>query len=66
VMFTNDSDGLLLLTEVARRARVSLSTVRYWVATRKLPSVRPGRRRMVRHADLERFLLGGQHAVEAR
>ena len=46
----------LLLTEVAAESRVSLSTVRHWIATGKLASVRPGRRRMVRRVDLERLL----------
>jgi excisionase family DNA binding protein len=48
----------LLLTECAEHARVPLSTVRHWIATGKLPSVRPGRRRMVRRADLDAFLAG--------
>jgi excisionase family DNA binding protein len=46
----------LLLTECAEFARVSLSTIRRWIATRRLRSVRPGRRRMVRRDDLEAFL----------
>lgn len=46
----------LLLEEVAEETRTSLSTVRYWIATGKLASVRPGRRRLVRRADLEAFL----------
>jgi len=48
----------LLLTECAEHARVPLSTVRHWIATGKLPSVRPGRRRMVRRTDLDAFLAG--------
>jgi excisionase family DNA binding protein len=47
---------LLLLEEVAREARVSVSTVRFWIAAKKLPSVRPGRRRLVKRADLNVFL----------
>ena len=47
---------LLLLEEVAREARVSTETVRYWIRTRKLASVRPGRRRLVRRDTLDRFL----------
>jgi excisionase family DNA binding protein len=46
----------LLLEEVAEETRTALSTVRHWIATGKLPSTRPGRRRLVRRADLERFL----------
>lgn len=49
---------LLLLVEVAEIARVSIETVRYWIKQGKLPSIRPGRRRLVRRADLETFLGG--------
>jgi excisionase family DNA binding protein len=47
---------LLLLEEVAKFARVSTDTVRFWIRSGKLPSVRPGRRRMVARGVLERFL----------
>jgi excisionase family DNA binding protein len=50
--------ALLLLEEVARELRVSVSTVRHWIAVGKLPSVRPGRRRMVRRLELEAFVAG--------
>jgi excisionase family DNA binding protein len=46
----------LFLEEVAAETRATLSTVRHWIAVGKLPSVRPGRRRLVRRIDLERFL----------
>jgi excisionase family DNA binding protein len=46
----------LFLTECAAHARVPVSTVRHWIAIGRLPSVRPGRRRMVRREDLEAFL----------
>jgi excisionase family DNA binding protein len=46
----------LLLSEIAEETRTPLSTVRHWIATGKLPSVRPGRRRLVRRADLDAFL----------
>jgi excisionase family DNA binding protein len=55
----NERSQLLLLDEVAREARVSLSTVRFWIGAGKLPSVRPGRRRLVRRADLDAFLNNG-------
>jgi excisionase family DNA binding protein len=54
----NERSQLLLLDEVAREARVSLSTVRFWIGAGKLPSVRPGRRRLVRRSDLDAFLNG--------
>jgi excisionase family DNA binding protein len=46
----------LLLEEIAEETRTPLSTVRHWIATGKLPSVRPGRRRLVRRVDLDAFL----------
>lgn len=57
-------DDLLLLEEVAARARVSISTVRHWIATGKLESVRPGRRRLIRAADLRDFLERDGSALE--
>jgi len=50
---------LLLVEEVAAICRVPVSTVRYWLFVGKLPSVRPGRRRLVREDELERFLARG-------
>jgi excisionase family DNA binding protein len=49
-------NDLLLLSEVAAEARVSVSTVRHWIRVGKLRAVRPGRRRMVRRVDLDAFL----------
>jgi excisionase family DNA binding protein len=51
-----NGDRLLLLTEVAQITRAPVSTVRFWVATGKLQSIRPGRRRLVRSSDLACFL----------
>lgn len=51
----NEGD-LLRLEEVAQLARVSISSVRHWIKTGRLPSIRPGRRRMVLRRDFERFL----------
>lgn len=43
-----DKHGLLLLEEAAYLARVSTSTIRHWVATKKLiGTVRVGKRRLV-------------------
>lgn len=52
---TNDGD-LLRLEDVAELARVSVSTVRHWIKTGRLASLRPGRRRLVQRAEFERFL----------
>jgi excisionase family DNA binding protein len=46
----------LLLPEVAEYTRVPISTVRHWIATGKLTSVRVGKRRLVRLSDLEAFV----------
>lgn len=46
----------LLLEEVAEETRSPVSTVRHWIATKRLASVRPGRRRLVHRADLAAFL----------
>lgn len=54
---TNRNDWLVL-EEVATIARVSIETVRFWLRrpNRRLPSVRPGKRRLVRRSDLDAFL----------
>ena len=49
-------DDLLFLDEVARQVRVSIESVRHWIKAGRLPSIRPGKRRMVRRGDLEVFL----------
>lgn len=46
----------LLLEEIAEETRTPLSTVRHWIAQGKLPSVRPGRRRLVKRTDLDAFM----------
>lgn len=48
---------LLRLEEVARIARVSISSVRHWIKTGRLPSIRPGRRRLVQRSALDSFLV---------
>ena len=52
-------DDILLIPEVARVARASESTVRWWIATGRLRSFRPGRRRLIRRSDLESFIERG-------
>jgi len=46
----------LLLSEVAEITRTSIDSVRGWLRSGRLPSVKPGRRRLVRREELERFL----------
>lgn len=59
-------DDLLFLDEVARRARVSVESVRHWIKAGRLPSIRPGKRRMVLRGDLETFLGRNRTGVEAK
>lgn len=49
-------DEWLLIHEVAEIARVSPETVRFWIKKNRLPSVRPGRWRLVRRDVLDAFL----------
>ena len=56
---TEKAREFLLLEEVARECRAPLASVRHWIATGRLPSIRPGRRRLVSRADLDQFLTAG-------
>jgi excisionase family DNA binding protein len=55
---------LLLIPEVADLARVSIATVRYWIASGRLPSLRPGRRVLVRLAALQKFLADAERGAK--
>jgi len=57
-------DEWLLINEVAKIARVSPDTVRFWIKTGRLRSVRPGRRRLVRRDVLDAFLSPGGAPVK--
>lgn len=46
----------LSLEQAAKRACVSVSTIRHWIRVRNLPSRRPGRRRLIDLATLDRFI----------
>lgn len=52
----DETSEFLLLEEVARRCRVPVSSVRHWIKSGRLESVRFARRRLVRRADLELFI----------
>lgn len=54
---------LLFLSEAAAIARVSVSTVRHWIASGKLSSLRPGKHRMVRRRALEALLTESETTV---
>jgi excisionase family DNA binding protein len=47
---------LLWIEEVADACRAPIGTVRHWIRTGRLASLRLGRRRLVRRADLEALL----------
>lgn len=55
-----DRRRFLTIEECAAIARVSVSSVRHWLRTGKLRSVRPARRRLIDRQEFERFLSGGQ------
>ncbi|HEY0465000.1 MAG TPA: hypothetical protein VGC79_12360 [Polyangiaceae bacterium] len=63
---TNAPAQLYHLSEVAGFTRAPLSTVRYWVATKRLRSLKFGRRRMVLAADLAAFVSGATAANDPR
>jgi excisionase family DNA binding protein len=50
----------LYVEEVAELTRVPVSCVRFWVRTGKLPSLKPGRRVLIRRVVLERFLAASE------
>ncbi len=54
----------LSVKEAAPILGVSVFTVRAWIRKRRLPFHRLGRRIVLDHSDLERFLVA--HRVEAR
>jgi len=52
-----EAGDLLKLIDVSRIAGVSVSSVRHWIKTGRLASIRPGRRRLVLRTEFERFFL---------
>ena len=57
---------LLVLEEVARELRVSLSAVRGWVRSGRLRAFSPSRRVLVRRVDLDAFIASGDRAKHLR
>lgn len=55
-MTTTPGDEYLLVPEVIAITRSSKGTVNHWIRTGRLPSTKPGRRRLIRREDLDRFL----------
>ena len=52
----NPNERPLYLEEVAEMLRCPLSSLRMWVASGRLATIKPGQRRMVCPKDLEAFL----------
>lgn len=48
--------AFLLIEEVAVLLRTTPNSVRYWIQTGKLKSIRPGRRRLIPRVALDEFL----------
>jgi excisionase family DNA binding protein len=48
--------NLLDLGEAARELKVSIFTMRSWTQKRKIPTVKLGRRVLVKQEELERFV----------
>lgn len=46
----------LLLSEIAAMCRAPVKSVREWIRAGKLPATRPGRRVLVRRADVDALL----------
>jgi excisionase family DNA binding protein len=53
-----DTTDFLLVEEVAAICRASPETVRFWIRTGRLHSIRPARRRLIARAEVNRFLAG--------
>jgi excisionase family DNA binding protein len=56
----------LTIEECAAVARVSVSSVRHWLRTGRLNSIRPARRRLVERVEFERFLAEGTKSPRTR
>jgi len=56
----------LTLDEVAVITRAPLSSVRGWIRRGRLAATRPGRRVLIRRADLDAFLAAAAVRVDGR
>jgi excisionase family DNA binding protein len=67
VMSAARPSEFLFIEDVAREARASVESVRRWVKSGRLPSSRPGKRRLVRRGDLDVFLSrNGKGALKSK
>jgi excisionase family DNA binding protein len=56
--FQKQGPKFMTIPEVAEAARVPVNTVYAWIASGKLPSSKPGRRRLIREDVLDALLSG--------
>ena len=56
--------NLLSLEEAARELRISIHTIRSWNFQKRFPTVKLGRRVLIKREDLERFV--NENVIEAR
>ncbi len=62
--------GYETLDQITQRYPVCLETLRYWIKLGKLPAFKPGRRVLVRRADIDAIIeaapIGAVRATRAR
>jgi excisionase family DNA binding protein len=58
-MHGTNEDRFIRIDELAREARVSVSTIRHWLRIGRLPSVKLGKRRVVPRDAFERMVASG-------
>lgn len=56
------STPYLTIDQVAELTCAPIATVRWWIQTRKLPAFKPGRRVLVKAADVAAFVEGASVA----
>jgi len=66
VVALNGAMEFLTLDEVAAITRAPLSSVRGWIRHGRLPATRPGRRVLVKRADLDAFLVASAVLADGR
>lgn len=50
---------LLTIVEAAKECRTAVSTFHLWIRQGRIPSLKLGRKRLVRREDLDRFIESG-------
>ncbi|MDD4997342.1 MAG: helix-turn-helix domain-containing protein [Syntrophales bacterium] len=52
--------NLLTIPETARALRLSVAAIRFWIASRRIPVVRLGRRVFIEEATVEQLIEAGR------